>query len=185
MRLTPNYKFQQYEPDDVTSWLTTYNQFVGAVDSTIFGVDERVVKNTTDIIGLEQQVATDHDEINEITGELSDLNTTVSGHSAQISGINNTVAGQNNKIAEIESNVEDISNRVGTVYNGVLTANETTIAVQIGEFNDLTSVQIGTSVWGVTPNSVELRAASGGQPNLCVMTFDAQSSDVKVAVKIG
>lgn len=180
MKQTPNYGFPIYEPNDVTSYLTTYNDTMTQIDGTIKTVDDQVQKNTTDLAGVEQQATSNHDEINELTGEVSDLTTTTQGHTAQIAAQNQRIDQQDIKITNAETKLGNI----GTLYNGVLSANEVTLAIPIGDLIDNIVVDIYTSVFGLAPKTAEIRAASGGQPNICVTTWDAQAADVNVTVKI-
>ncbi len=184
MKQTPNYGFPIYEPNDVTSYLTTYNDTMTKIDGAIKTVDDQVQKNTTDLAGVEQQASSNHDEINELTGEVSDLTTASQGHTAQIAAQNQRLDQQDIKITNVESTLGTVSGNVGTLYNGVLSANEVTLAIPIGNLIDNIIVDIYTSVYGLSPKTAEIRAASGGQPNICVTTWDAQAADVNVTVKI-
>lgn len=180
MKATPNYGFPTYEPNDVTSYLTTYNETMTKIDATIKTVDDQVQKNTTDLAGVEQQATSNHDEINGLTVEVSDLTTTTQGHTAQIAAQNQRIDQQDIKITATESKLGSL----GTLYNGVLSANEETLAIPIGDLIDNIIVDIYSSTYGLAPKTAEIRAASGGQPNICVTTWEPQASDVNVTVKI-
>ncbi len=182
MQKTPNYQFDLYEENDVTSYLTTYNNTITAIDTAVHGVETQVTKNTTDVTSLEQQLANANDEINELTGEVSDLTTLTSGHTDQINGLSQRVQQSELNVTNLTNEVNAVKESVGTVYRGVLSANEETLAITIGEFTDDTLVDIYASVYGLQPLTMELRPASGGQPNLCVTTWTAQAEDIKVAV---
>lgn len=183
MQTTPNFGLTIYEPNDVTAYLTSegWNGTMEKIDTAMKQLEDTGTKNTADLNTLEQQVSSDHDEINKITGELSDLTQTVQGNTNNISGLNNRVLAAETDIATLQSSMEDA---VAQRYDGVLSANEDTIAIEIGDFTDDSLVVPFTNIWGVTPLTVELRTATGGQPNLCVMTFKAQATDMKVAVQI-
>lgn len=89
-------------------------------------------------------------------------------------------------MTQAEANIVALQSTAGQEkqFYGILSANEATLAITIDSFNDMSLVDIYCSEWGVAPNTVELRAASGGQPNLCVTTWDTKSVDRQVAVKI-
>lgn len=182
MRLTDNAKLTIYEANDITSYLTStgWNGTMEKIDAYLGNLNTQMEKNTADITALESQVSGDHDEINNITTELSDLTSTVSGNTANIAGLTTRINTAETNITSLQDDVA----KAGTVYRGVLSANETTLAITIGEFTDNSLVDIYASVYGLAPITVELRPASGGQPNLCVTTWDAQTSDVAVAVII-
>lgn len=180
MKQTTNYGFPLYEPNDVTSYLTTYNETMTQIDGAIKVVDTQVQKNTTDLAGVEQQAASNHDEINNLTAEVSDNITAIQGHTAQIAAQNQRLDQQDIKITGLQGQVGNI----GTMYSGVLSANEVTLAIAIGNQIDNIVVDVYTSKYGLAPKTVEIRKASGGQPNLCVTTWDAQGSDTNVTIKI-
>lgn len=184
MVYTPHYQLPQYEDNDTTSYLTTYNNTMTLLDNAIYANQQTIDKHTTDLSGVEQQLTTLNDEVNGNTGDISALQTLTSGQGATINSLNQQVSEQNNTIAGLGTKVDTLQEGVGTVYRGVLTANETTLAIPIGEFNDDTLVDVYTSQFGLTPLTVELREAETGQPNICVTTWDAQASDVNVAVLI-
>jgi len=177
MKQTPNYGLPIYEPNDVTSYLTTYNQTMTQIDADMKQIEDQSTKNTTDIAGLEQQASSSHDEINELTGEVSDLKTTVSGQTSQINGLSNTQTAQAAEILAIQNKLGESTQ---VFYSGVLSANEETLAIAIGEHTDNLIIMPTCSVYGLAPLTMEVRAASGGQPNLIVSTWTAQSTDVNV-----
>lgn len=182
MKLTDNAKLTIYEANDITSYLTSsgWNGNMEKIDAYLGNLQTEVQKNTTDITALESQVGNDHDEINNLTSEVSDLTTAVSGNSANIAGLTTRLNTAETNITQLQDDVA----KAGTVYRGVLSANETTLAITIGDFTNNSLVDIYASVYGLAPLTAELRPASGGQPNLCVTTWDAQASDVSVAVII-
>lgn len=177
MKQTPNYGLPIYEPNDVTSYLTTYNSTMTQIDADMKQIEDQATKNTTDIAGLEQQASSNHDEINELTGEVSDLKTTVNGQTSQINGLTNTQTAQ---AAEILTIKNELAVSTQEFYSGVLSANETTLAIAIGQHIDNLIIMPTSSVYGVSPLTVEIRPASGGQPNLIISTWPAQAADLSV-----
>lgn len=182
MKQTTNMGLTIYEANDVTSYLTSsgWNGTMEKIDQYCAQTQTETEKNSEDIAALESQVGGDHDEINNITSELSNLTEKVSGNTANIAGLTTRMNTAESNITKLQ---EDMA-KTGVVYRGVLSANETTLAITIGDFTANSLVDIYASVYGLAPLTAELRPASGGQPNLCVTTWDAQASDVQVAVVI-
>lgn len=182
MKETPNFGLTIYDPNDVLSFLTTegWNGTMEKLDTSMKQIEDVGSQNTLDLTTLEQQVSSDHDELNNLTGEVSDLTQAVNGNVSNIAGLTT-------RMNQAEVNITNLGNRVatlGTTYRGVLSAGETTLAIVIGEFGEDSLVDTYQSVYGIAPLTVELRPASGGQPNLCVTTWDSQTEDMNVAVKI-
>lgn len=182
MQYTPNLKLPQYEDNDVTSYLTTYNETMGLIDTAVAKNSTDIAKNTTDLSGLESQVTTLQDEVTTNTADISALETTVSGHASRLNGIDQSITALQTTDASLQTQIDSTADVAGQVYGGILTANETTLAIPIGEFDENTLVDVYTSIYGVNPLTIELRGATGGQPNVCVTTWDTQASDMKVTV---
>lgn len=182
MKETSNFGLTIYEPNDVLSYLTTegWNGTMEKIDSSMKQIEDVGSQNTLDLTTLEQQVTSDHDELNNLTGEVSDLTQTVSGNTANIAGLTTRVGTAEQNITALQGQVATL----GTTYRGVLSEGETTLAITIGDFTENSLVDTYQSVYGIAPLTVELRPASGGQPNLCVTTWDKQEEDMDVAVKI-
>lgn len=182
MKTTENYGFTIYEPNDVTAYLTAsgWNGTMEKIDSSMKAIDTLAATNATDLATLEGQVSTDHDEINEITAELSDLTDQVVGNKSNIAGLST-------RVLNLESEVNNIETELAAVavvdYQGILSTGEKVIAIAIGDYTDSTIFDIYVSEFGVAPESVEVRPAAGGQPNLFVLTFaDEATSDIKIDV---
>lgn len=181
MKKTPNYGLDIYEPNDVTSYLVTYNNTMTSIDGDMKNIEDKADKNAIDVAGLEQQVSTDHDEINNLTAEVSDLQSAVSGNTSNINGLDSRLTAMGTTVQNLSNLVNDT---VPAFYSGVLSANEKTLAIPIGEHIDNLIIMPTTSVYGLAPLTMEVRAASGGQPNLIVTTWDAQAADVQVTMVI-
>lgn len=75
----------------------------------------------------------------------------------------------------------DLTELKGKTYTGILTANSTSLTINIEDFNDNSLVDVYTDKWGVYPKTVELKS---GSPNTCVMTWNAQTSAINVTIII-
>lgn len=182
MQTTTNYGLTIYDPNDVTSYLTGtgWNGTMNKIDYSMKTIENKADKANVDLTTLEQQVTTNTNEINNLTAEVSDVTSKAIGNEANIAGLTNRMNAAENNIQQLTEQVGGL----GTVYRGVLTANESVLAINIGEFSDTSLVDVYASVYPLAPLSIELRPASGGQPNICVTTWDVQSADVQVAVVI-
>lgn len=185
MKETPNFGLTIYDPNDVLSYLTTegWNGTMEKIDTSMKQLEDVGSKNTLDLTTLEQQVSSDHDELNKLTGEVSDLTKVVSGNTSNINGLTNTI---NGVIVDVNGLKESVAG-VGSFYTAVLSKGETTLSVILGDVVDNIAVDIYTDLIDnnpVIPLTREIRPATGGQPNLCVLTFDRLAVDLGVYVKI-
>lgn len=181
---TPNYGYPIFEDNDIPGWLTSWNNTMTGIDADIKNVQTQVTKNATDTSTLETQASTAATQIATLQTQVSGIDTKVNGNASNIAGLQNTTNNLSNQITQANNAINNLQANQGNVYRGTLSAGETTLAIQIGNFNNNSLVDIYSSVYGTYPNTMELRPASGGQPNLCVTTWDVMSSDLNVAVKI-
>lgn len=182
MLYTPNLKLPQYEDNDPTSYLTTYNETMELIDEGVGRNTTDITKAQTDISTLENQMTTSNESITQLQTDVSNNTETLTGYNARLVGAEQNITSLQSVTMELNEKITDVSNLAGTRYNGVLSANEETIAITIGDYTNDTLVDAYTSIYGVNPLTIELRAASNGQPNLCVMTFEPQTEDMNVSV---
>lgn len=184
MKTTQNFGLSIYEPNDVTSYLSAsgWNGTMEKIDSAMKSIQTEGSTNATDIATLESQMETAESNITMLNEEVTDLKTATSGNTSNINGINQSIASINQTLTVLNEDITDVADYAGKRFNGTLSANEETIAISIDNFTDDTLVDVYTSIYGINPLTIELRAASSGQPNLCVMTFEPQSVDMNVAV---
>lgn len=182
MEYTPNIKLPQYTDNDTTSYLTVYNETMSLLDTAIYKNQTDIIKNTTDISGLENQMENANDSITELQTSNESNTENITGAVSRITALEQQQASTTQSITNLDTKIDSVADVAGTEYYGVLSSGETTIAIAIGAFGRKTLVDIYTSIYGVNPTSIELREATGGQPNLCVMNFDAQTSDMDVTV---
>lgn len=154
MQQTENFGLTIYEPNDVTSYLTSsgWNGTMTKLDSIIKSIQTEGVKNGSDIAALELQTSNLNKNIETINDDVNTLKNATSGNTSNINGLNN-------RVIAVEKEVETLSEKVGKEnwYTGVLSAGETTLAIEIGTFTDVTLVDVYSSIYGVDPVSVELR----------------------------
>lgn len=181
MKTTPNFALTIYEPNDVTSYLSAsgWNGTMEKIDSALESIQTAGATNATDIATLEAQTKTNEEDIETLTTDVSDLKTATNGNASNVSGLST-------RVITLETKVQTLQEETGTEkrYNGVLSTGETTLAIEIGDFDNMSLVDVYSSIYGVNPLTIELREASSGQPNLCVTTWDEQSVDLNVSVKI-
>ena len=181
---TTNYGYPIFAPNDIPGWLTSWNNTMSAIDADLKNIQTQVTKNQTDTTTLEEQASTASTQIDTLQQQVSGIDTKVNGNSQNISALQNTTNNLSLQLTQANNAISNLQANQGNVYRGTLSKGENTLAIQIGNFDSNSLVDIYASVYGVYPESMELRPASGGQPNLCVTTWETMNSDLNVAVKI-
>lgn len=77
---------------------------------------------------------------------------------------------------------DKVENLTWRSYEGTLPAGSTTITIPIGSYNENSSAYFQTDIYGTALLAVEFKTEESG--NSCVLTFEAQSKDMRVVVNI-
>lgn len=77
---------------------------------------------------------------------------------------------------------DKVENLTWRSYEGTLPAGSTTITIPIGSYNENSSAYFQTDIYGTALLNVEFKTEESG--NSCVLTFEAQSKDMRVVVNI-
>ena len=179
---TTNYNFTLYEPDDVPTWLVGWNNTMTSIDSTIKSVDDKAIKSAADVGTLETQMQTATETLEQHGTDIEQAKTDIAGLKAQDTALGTRIDQQDIKIETLSGEVNASVDMVGKAFKGVLSRGETTLSIVVDKINEFTLVDVYISAAGVVPKSVEVRASSAPTQNIVVMAFDAQESDMTVAV---
>lgn len=209
---TTHYELPQYVGTDIPSILTDLNEAYETIDEAIYGVASKQSGDEADITALRQQVSTQGVEIaqnttglaNEITARQNadaGLDTRVSTNENNISSLQSNVSTLTTRMGAAETKIgtgtldtvaQDLIGAVNEIHGelpsgsaveiqrGTLTAGQTSVTLTFTEQTIGASTLLfwGTSVFGVIPTDITHTA------NTVTLTFEAQASDVTVAVKV-
>lgn len=157
---TTNYALPIYAPDDVTSYLVTWNGAMTLIDTTIANVQTEAEKAGEDIQLVEASV-------NQLTASVQQLNTSVEQNSnniatntSDISGVKSNVASIIKDVNNLDSKVTAVEQEVGAAYKGVMSATETKVTINVSGLTAESMIDVYTSTYGIVPNSVEADIAN-------------------------
>lgn len=150
---TTNYKLPIYAPDDVTSWLVTWNGAMTELDDIIANVQKLAEAAGTDVTLVEQSVET-------LKTTVRQLNTTVTGNSSDINNLKVKVADIDGEVTNLTAEVEEATRLVGVSYSGVLGVGEDTLTIAAPAIKANSSIQVFTDAidgeyTGITTNLVD------------------------------
>lgn len=209
---TTHYELPQYLGTDIPSILTDLNESYEAIDEAIYAVASKQSGDEADITALRSQVSTQGVEIaqnttniaNEITARQNAdtaLDGRVSTNENNISSLQSNVSNVTSRVGVVESKIgtgtldtvaQDLIGAVNEIHSelpsgsasevqtATLTAGQTSKVLTFTEqtIGATTLIDVYTDTFGVNPINVTYTA------NTVTLTFDAQASDIVVAVKI-
>lgn len=182
MRYTANYNLPQYEENDITSWLTTFNGAMEDIDTGMHTNAEKIALAEQNIQTLQQEDQTQDTRIEALEDTTQEHATRIAALEGQQTSTNQTVTDYGVRLKEAETKIAGIVDNVGQFYKGVLSAGETVLTLVVGEVTEFTMLDIYVSKIGVEPTAVQIEAEASGSQNTVKMTFDVQEENITVAV---
>lgn len=209
---TTHYELPQYVGTDIPSILTDLNESYQAIDEAIYAVASKQSSDEADITALRSQVSTQGVEIAQNTTNLAnEISARQSGDSAldtRVTTNENNISSLQTNVSNITSRVGAVESKIGTgtldtvaqdligavnevngkipsgsaveVQSATLTAGQTSKVLTFTDqtIGATTLIDVYTDTFGVNPTNVTYTAST------VTLTFEAQASDVVVAVKV-
>lgn len=209
---TTHYELPQYIGTDIPSILTDLNDTNEAIDEAIYAVASKQSTDEATVTALAQQVSTQGVEIaqnttnlaNEITarqnsdsaldGRLTTAENNITSLQSNVSSLGTRMTTAEGKIGTgtLDTTAQDLIGAVNEIHGelpsgsasevqtATLTAGQTskTLTFTDQTIGSTTLIDVYTNTFGVNPKNVTYTATT------VTLTFDAQASDVVIAVKV-
>lgn len=209
---TVHYGLPQYVGTDIPSILTDLNDAYEDIDEAIYAIASQQSTDEASVQALAQQVSTQGIQISQNTTNLAnEITARQNGDSAldtRLTTAENNIASAQGNISTITGRVGALETKVGSgtldttaqdligavneivselpsgsdveVVRGTLTAGQTSVVLTATEqtIGATTLIDVYTDTFGVNPTAVTING------NAVTLTFDAQATDVAVAVKV-
>ena len=151
---TTNYNLPIYAPDDVTSWLVTWNGAMTELDKIISNVQKMAEAAGTDVTLVEQAVEQLQTGVQQLNTAVTKNGNDIATANGEISGVKSNVANLTGDVANLTAEVEEAVSKVGTVYAGVIGVGENTLSINTPNLKADSLVDVYTDEYGVVPKSV-------------------------------
>lgn len=209
---TLHYELPQYIGTDIPSILTDLNDSYQAIDEAIYAVASKQSTDEAQVTALAQQVSTQGVEIAQNTTNLAnEITARQNGDSAldtRVTTAENNVTALQSSVSSLGTRMTTAEGKIGTgtldtvaqtligavnevngkipsgssveVQSATLTAGQTskTLTFTDQTIGATTLISAFSSVFGVNPTNITYTTTT------VTLTFDAQASDVVVAVKV-
>lgn len=177
---TSNYKLPLYAPNDVTSYLVTWNGAMTLLDTTLANIQKMAEAAGADVTLVEASV-------DQLKDAVQQLNTSVTKNAQDIQSNTNTIAGVKvnlttveTEVANLRQDVEDAEAKVGEVYRGVIGVGEDTLTVNAANVTDSSLVDVYTDEYGLVPKNVTVNVTE----KLVTVKVDSRKTTLQVAVVV-
>lgn len=151
---TTNYALPIYAPDDVTSYLVTWNGAMTLLDTTIASVQAEAEKAGADITLVESSVGQLTTSVQQLNSSVEKNSTDIATNTSDISGVKSNVTNLTKDVSKLDTKVTAVEKEVGAAYKGVMSATEKEVTINVVNLTDESMIDVYTSTYGITPNSV-------------------------------
>ena len=177
---TTNYNLPIYAPDDVTSWLVTWNGAMTELDKIISNVQKMAEAAGADVTLVEQaveQLKTSVQQLNTAVTKNAEDITTANG---EISGIKVNLTNLNGEVVNLKADVAEAVDKVGTEYKGVIGVGEDTLTVNAPNLTADSLIDVYTNEYGLVPKNVTANVAE----KLVTVTVDRRETTLQLSVLV-
>lgn len=151
---TTNYNLPIYAPDDVTSWLVTWNGAMTELDSIIANVQKLAEAAGADVTTVESAVEALKTGVQQLNTAVTKNADDITTANSEISGIKVNVSNITKNVTDLDSKVSAVEKEVGAAYKGVLSSTETQLTINVANMTSESMIDVYTSTYGIVPSSV-------------------------------
>lgn len=177
---TTNYNLPIYAPDDVTSWLVTWNGAMTELDSVIANVQKLAETAGTDVTLVEAAVEQLKTGVQQLNTAVTKNAEDITNANSEISGIKVNVANLTGDVLSLTADVEEAVNKVGTEYKGVIGVGEDTLTVNAPNLTADSLIDVYTDEYGLVPKNV----AANVSEKLVTVTVDSRETTLQLSIVV-
>ena len=177
---TANYNLPIYAPDDVTSWLVTWNGAMTELDNIISNVQKIAEKSGADVTVVEAAVEQLKTAVQQLNTAVAKNAEDINKANDEISGVKVNVANLTGDVASLTADVEEAMNKVGTEYKGVIGVGEDTLTVNAPNLTADSLIDVYTDEYGLVPKNVTANVAE----KLVTVTVDSRETTLQLSVLV-
>lgn len=171
---TTNYSLPIFVGSDVPSWLTDFNNAMQLIDTAIGNALTVANKADTDIQLTEAS-------LNEVKVALEKALPVVNATSETVSQLMANMQAMGSTVEQLRQTTDELQGDVGVVYEGILSAGETTLTLGTPALTAESMIDVYTDKFGVAPTLVEPDVAA----KTVRLTFAIQTDILNVKLKVG
>ena len=171
---TTNYSLPIFVGSDVPSWLTDFNGAMQLIDTAISNALAVANKADADIQLTEAS-------LQELKTTLEKAVPVVNQTAEELTALKGTVQTMSSTVEQLNMLTEQLQGDVGVVYEGILSAGETTLTLGTPALTKESMLDVYTDKFGVAPTLVEPDVTA----KTVRLTFAIQTDILNVKLKVG
>ena len=171
---TTNYNLPIFIGSDVPSWLTDFNGAMQLIDTAIGNALSVANKADADIQLTETG-------LNEVKSALEQALPIVEESQLKVSQLIASMQLMSSTVEELKTKTNELQGDVGVVYEGILSAGETTLTLGTPALTEKSMLDVYTDKFGVVPTLIE----SDVTAKTVKLTFTIQTDILNVKLKVG
>lgn len=177
---TANYNLPIYAPDDVTSWLVTWNGAMTELDNVIANVQKMAETAGADLTLVEAAVKELKAGVQQLNASVAKNAENITNTNDEINGIKINVANLTGDVANLTADVEEAVSKVGVEYKGVIGVGENTLTVNAPNLTADSLIDVYTDEYGLVPKNVTANATE----KLVTVTVDTRETTLQLSVVV-
>lgn len=171
---TTNYSLPIFIGSDVPSWLTDFNGAMQLIDTAI--ANSLAVANKADA-----DIQLTEASLRELKTALEIAVPVVNQTAEELTALKGTVQTMSSTVEQLNMLTEQLQGDVGVVYEGILSAGETTLTLGTPALTEESMLDVYTDKFGVAPTLVEPDVTA----KTVRLTFAIQTDILNVKLKVG
>lgn len=171
---TTNYSLPIFVGSDVPSWLTDFNGAMQLIDTAIGNA--LIVANKADA-----DIQLTEASLQELKTALETAIPVINQSAEELTALKGAVQTMSSTVEQLNMLTEQLQGDVGVVYEGILSAGETTLTLSVPVLTEESMLDVYTDKFGVAPTLVEPDVTA----KTVRLTFAIQTDILNVKLKVG
>lgn len=177
---TSNYKLPIYAPNDVTSYLVTWNGAMTLLDTTLANIQKMAEAAGADVTLVEASVQELKDAVQLLNTNVTKNAENIQINTNDIAGVKINLTNLDGEVVNLKAEVEEAVSKVGAVYRGVISVGEDTLSVNTPNLAADSLVDVYSDEYGLVPKNVSVNVSE----KLVTVKVDSRETTLQVAVVV-
>lgn len=177
---TSNYKLPIYAPNDVTSYLVTWNGAMTLLDTTLANIQKMAETAGADVTLVEASVKQLKEAVQQLNNNVVKNAEKIQSNTEDIAGMKINLSNLDGEVVNLKAEVEEAVGKVGAVYRGVISVGEDTLSVNTPNLAADSLVDVYSDEYGLVPKNVSVNVAE----KLVTVKVDSRETTLQVAIVV-
>lgn len=177
---TSNYKLPIYAPNDVTSYLVTWNGAMTLLDTTLANIQKMAETAGADVTLVEASVKQLKEAVQQLNNNVVKNEENIQSNTEDIAGMKINLSNLDGEVVNLKAEVEEAVDKVGIEYKGVIGVGENTLTVNTPNLTADSLIDVYTDEYGLVPKNV----AANVTEKIVTVTVDSREKTLQLSVLV-